>query len=84
MSAVVATAFAPASVGNVGVGFDILGHSIEGAGDTVTVRRSNTNDIRVLAIRGTLSELPLETENNTAARALRAMREDLNLDYGYE
>ncbi len=84
MSAVVATAFAPASVGNVGVGFDILGHSIEGAGDTVIVRRSHTNAIRVMAIRGTLTELPLETENNTAARALRAMREDLRLDYGYD
>ena len=84
MSAAVATAFAPASVGNVGVGFDILGHSIEGAGDTVTVRRNNMNDIRVIAIRGTLTELPLETENNTAARALRAMREDLKLDYGYD
>lgn len=79
-----ATAFAPASVGNVGVGFDILGHSLEGAGDTVTVHRADRKDIRVIAIRGTLTELPLETENNTAARALRAMREDLNLDYGYD
>ena len=31
-----ASAFSPASVGNVGVGFDILGHVIEGVGDTVT------------------------------------------------
>lgn len=84
MSAAVATAFAPASVGNVGVGFDIIGHSIEGAGDTVTVRRISAPEIRVIAIRGTLTQLPLETENNTAARALRAMREDLNLAYGYE
>jgi len=50
----------------------------------VTVRRTNTNNIRVTAIRGTLTELPLEIENNTAARALRAMRDDLNLDYGYD
>ena len=84
MSAVVATAFAPASVGNVGVGFDILGHSLEGAGDTVTVRKIGTNDIRVTSISGTMTSLPLETENNTAARALRLMREDLKLDYGYE
>jgi homoserine kinase len=84
MSLMAATAFAPASVGNVGVGFDILGHSIEGAGDTVTVRRISIPEIRVTAIRGTLTQLPLETENNTAARALRAMREDLNLAYGYE
>ncbi len=34
----VATAFAPASVGNIAVGFDILGHSLEGAGDRATVR----------------------------------------------
>ncbi|MGH8105821.1 MAG: homoserine kinase, partial [Arenimonas sp.] len=84
MSLIMATAFAPASVGNVGVGFDILGHSLEGAGDTVTVRKTDTNDIRVTAISGTMTELPLETENNTAARALRAMREDLQLDYGYQ
>ncbi|MEL6367570.1 MAG: homoserine kinase, partial [Pseudomonadota bacterium] len=30
-----AEAFAPASIGNVGVGFDVLGLAIEGAGDTV-------------------------------------------------
>jgi len=78
------TAFAPASVGNVGVGFDILGHSIEGAGDTVIVRPIEAPGIRVVAIRGTMTTLPLETENNTAARALRAMREDLKLPFGFE
>ncbi|MGH8265374.1 MAG: homoserine kinase, partial [Steroidobacteraceae bacterium] len=36
------TAFAPASVGNVGVGFDILGQSVEALGDRVTLRRSRT------------------------------------------
>ncbi|MBL8244891.1 MAG: homoserine kinase, partial [Rhodanobacteraceae bacterium] len=34
-----ATAFSPASVGNVGVGFDLLGHALEGIGDTVTATR---------------------------------------------
>lgn len=84
MSFTSATAFAPASVGNVGVGFDILGHSIEGAGDTVTVRKTQSSDIRVLSIRGTMTTLPLETEKNTAARALRAMREHLHLPFGFE
>ena len=31
-----ATAFAPASVGNVAIGFDILGFSVEALGDRVT------------------------------------------------
>ena len=32
-----ARAFAPASVGNIAVGFDLLGHSIEGLRDVATV-----------------------------------------------
>ena len=35
-----ATAFAPASVGNVAIGFDILGFSVEALGDRVTVSRA--------------------------------------------
>ena len=34
-----ARAFAPASVANVAVGFDLLGYPLDGVGDTVTVRR---------------------------------------------
>ena len=33
-----ASAFSPGSVGNVGVGFDILGHAIAGIGDIAHVR----------------------------------------------
>ena len=35
-----ATGFAPASVANVAVGFDVLGFAIEGVGDRVTVSRA--------------------------------------------
>ena len=57
-----ARAFAPASVGNVAVGFDLLGHSIEGAGDTATVRRVSEPGVRVVAIRGIAGALPMEAE----------------------
>ena len=46
------TAFAPASVGNIGVGFDLLGHTIEGPGDRATVRRIDTPEVRIVAIEG--------------------------------
>ena len=55
-----ASAFSPASVGNVGVGFDILGHVIEGVGDTVTVRRIDAPEVRIAAIRGATVDLPLD------------------------
>ncbi len=79
-----ARAFAPASVGNVGVGFDILGHAIEGVGDTVTVRRIDEPGVRIHAIRGTTVDLPLGAEDNTAGAALIALRAALNLPFGFE
>lgn len=79
-----ACAFSPASVGNVAVGFDILGHPLAGVGDTVTVRRIDAPQVRVAAIRGAPFALPLEAERNTAGAALIAMRQALGLEYGFE
>ncbi|GAB2505555.1 homoserine kinase [Pseudoxanthomonas sangjuensis] len=79
-----ATAFAPASVGNVGIGFDILGHVIEGVGDTVSVRRIDEPAVRIAAIRGTTVDLPLDAPSNTAGAALIAMRDALRLPFGFE
>ena len=79
-----ATAFAPASVANVAIGFDILGFSVDALGDTVTVTRSEQPGVRVLAVRGIAGELPLEPEKNTAGRALLAMHEALGLTFGME
>jgi homoserine kinase len=79
-----ATAFSPASVGNIGVGFDILGHSITGAGDRATVRRIAEPEVRISAIRGSTVDLPLAAPANTAGAALIALREALQLDHGFE
>jgi homoserine kinase len=79
-----ATAFSPASIGNLGVGFDILGQTIEGPGDRATVRRTHATSVRISAIRNSDAELPLEAERNTAGAALIALREGLNLPFGFE
>jgi homoserine kinase len=68
-----AVAFAPASVGNVAVGFDLLGHALAGAGDRVLARRVARAGVSVRAITGSPMPLPLEVERNTAARAVQAM-----------
>jgi len=78
------TAFAPASVGNVGVGFDILGHTIAGPGDRVSLRRIDEPGVRIAAIRGAAVELPREAERNTAGAALLALRNALDLPFGFE
>ena len=79
-----ATAFAPASVGNVGVGFDILGHTITGPGDRVTVRRVAARGVRIVAVRGCETPLPTVAERNTAGAALLALGEALALPFGFE
>ncbi len=77
-------AFAPASVGNVAVGFDILGHAIAGVGDTVAVRRMESLEVRIAAIRGVIVDLPTQAAQNTAGAALLAMQEALELTFGFE
>ncbi|HZP66980.1 MAG TPA: homoserine kinase [Rudaea sp.] len=79
-----AVAFAPASVGNIGVGFDILGHTIAGPGDRARVRRIASPDVRIAAIRGSATPLPTQAACNTAGAALIALREALALPFGFE
>jgi homoserine kinase len=77
-----ATAFAPASVGNVGVGFDLLGHVIDGPGDTVTARRIDEPGVVIEAIEGVITELPKAPDRNTAGRAVIALLGYTQADFG--
>jgi homoserine kinase len=79
-----ARAFAPASVGNVAIGFDILGFSVDAIGDRATVRRVATPGVSIAAIHGIVPDLPREAAHNTAGRALMAMQEALGLEFGFE
>ncbi len=79
-----AVAFAPACVGNVAVGFDILGHSMAGAGDRAEVRLIDEPLVRIAAIHGSASELPLDPQRNTAGMALGSLRKALGLRHGFE
>ncbi len=63
-------AFAPASVGNIGIGFDILGLAIEQPGDEVIASKSNTPGLRITNITGARGKLPYAPEQNTAGVAV--------------
>jgi homoserine kinase len=78
-----ATAFAPASVGNVAIGFDILGFSVDALGDRVTVSRRKEPGVVITGVRGVAGELPKDPERNTAGRALLAMQETLRPGFGF-
>jgi len=78
-----ATAFAPASVGNVAIGFDILGFAVEALGDRVTVTRADAPGVIITAVSGVAGDLPREPQRNTGGRALLAMQEALQPGFGF-
>lgn len=74
-----ATAFAPASIGNVAVGFDMLGLAIAGVGDRVTARRAATPGVRLVEVQDPQGQvhrdLPVDPVRNTASIAAAALWE---------
>jgi homoserine kinase len=79
-----ARAFAPASVGNVGVGFDILGHTVAALGDHVRATRRALPGVAIRSISGVVENLPLAAEKNTAGMAVLALARELELPFGFE
>jgi homoserine kinase len=79
-----ATVFAPASIGNVAVGYDVLGAVLDGVGDRVTVRRLGEPVVRIESITGRVPDLPTAPADNTATAALLSLRDDRDLDVGFE
>jgi homoserine kinase len=76
------TAYAPATVGNVGVGFDTLGHALDVAGDTVTLRPAPAPGVALGRVSGLLNALPAEPDRNTALRPLTAIMRDCGIEGG--
>ncbi len=68
-----ATARAPASIGNVGVGFDILGQAFGVAHDAVTAHREAQPGVRLGRVSGLVSTLPDSPDRNTALAAAAAL-----------
>ena len=72
-------AYAPATVSNLGPGFDCLGLAVHGPGDTVRARRRKLPGAVLVDISGDRGRLPREPTLNTACVAVNAMLERLGL-----
>ncbi|NLX11416.1 MAG: homoserine kinase [Chloroflexi bacterium] len=63
--------YAPATVANLGVGFDILGLALDAPGDRVTVECADSPGVELVAITGDGGQLTCEPARNTACVAAR-------------
>lgn len=77
-----AMASAPASIGNVGVGFDILGQAFDAARDTVTAYKEPRAGVRLGEVTGLVDALPDTPEDNTALAAAKAVLEAAKVSFG--
>lgn len=77
-----ASAAAPASIGNVGVGFDILGQAFGAAHDEVTAMREDQPGVRLGEVSGLFTSLPQEPEKNSALAAAAAVLEAAGNPFG--
>lgn len=78
-----AEAFAPATVANLGVGYDILGLAVEGVGDTIVAEWCD--DIQgaiILSVEGDNGKLPTAANKNVATIAANALLEDIDGEHG--
>jgi len=74
--------FSPATVANVGCGFDVLGFCLDKVGDEMVVKKSQRKGIFITKIEG--FELPYDVHENVAGVSALCMYAELNVDFGFE
>jgi homoserine kinase len=77
-----AEAFAPASMGNFGVAFDIVGVAFQEPGDTVRVELRDEPGIVIAAIEGDNGQLPLDPHRNSASIAAKSVLKRIDAKQG--
>jgi len=75
--------FAPATIGNIGPGFDVLGLAITSLGDYVEARRIS-NGVRIVEVTGLNAHIPLDPEENSAGIAAKEVLKLLHISEGVE
>ena len=79
--------FAPATVANVGPGFDCFGFALAGAGDVVHARLTDEPGVHIARIANDDGRLPLLAAQNTAGKAAQVVWQqppDLSEAHGLE
>ncbi len=78
----ISAASAPASIGNVGVGFDVLGQAFDAARDHVVAHAEDRPGARLGAVSGLVARLPDTAKTNTALAAAEAVLTAANAKTG--
>jgi homoserine kinase len=76
--------FAPASIGNVSCGFDVLGLAVQAPGDEVFITLNDSQNVTIKSIVGGDGRIPVEPRENTASVAVIEYLRSINSNQGAE
>src|SRR5258708_4755458 len=71
--------FAPATIANLGAGFDILGMALAEPYDTIRAERIDVPEVVIAGITGDEGRLSLESDKNTAGIAAKFVLDQLRI-----
>ena len=74
--------FSPATVSNIGPGFDLMGFALNDPGDILHIRKNGKNEIRLF--NNTEFDLPEDPDKNVAGVAVKALLHDLENLEGFD
>ena len=74
--------FAPATIGNIGPGFDVLGLAIKGIGDIVEAKEIAGNDLIIEAVLKADHDISTNPDKNTAGIAAQEALKLLGIKTG--
>jgi homoserine kinase len=78
------TVFAPATVANLGCGFDAMGLAIDAPGDELTLEINTLKSLRIRKISGDQKKLSYDPLKNTASVAIQSLLETLEINQGFD
>ena len=78
------TVFAPATVANLGCGFDTMGLAIDKPGDELTLIKNDEKKITIKKITGDKKMLTYNPKRNTVSVAIQAMLDALEITQGFD
>ncbi len=76
--------FAPATVANLGCGFDVMGLAIDEPGDEIVLSLNKQKKIFIKSISGDEGKLSHDAKKNTASVAIQAMLNELKSKQGFD
>ena len=76
--------FAPASIGNVGCGFDVMGLCVDKPGDEVVLSFNDSNKLIIKNIIGDEGKLSYSATKNTVSVAISALLKQLKIKQGFD